>query len=94
MSSVDSALRPAAPFTYDFFAKIKKGPPKKILKRRSHNHGRPLVARMLIAPFIRNFKGLFDYLFAVWAFLSPGVFVTVMFGLFYENPLNELLTGH
>ena len=44
-----------------------------------------LVACMLIAPFIRNFKGLFDYLLAVWAFLSPGVFVTVMFGLFYEK---------
>ena len=40
---------------------------------------------MLIAPFIRNFKGLFDYLLAVWAFLSPGVFVTVMYGLFYKK---------
>ena len=44
-----------------------------------------LVACMLIAPFIRNFKGLFDYLLAVWAFLSPGVFVTVIFGLFYKK---------
>ena len=44
-----------------------------------------MIACMLIAPFIRNFKGLFDYLLAVWAFLAPGVFVTVLFGLFYKR---------
>ena len=44
-----------------------------------------LIVCMFIAPFIRNFSGLFNYLLAVWAFLTPGVFVTVLFGLFYKK---------
>ena len=96
MSSVDSGLCACGSLlTYDFFAKIKKGASEKdLLKEGRIIMVILLVACMLIAPFIRNFKGLFDYLLAVWAFLSPGVFVTVMFGLFYKNPLNEPLTGH
>ena len=72
--------------TYDFFAKIKKNATEKELLK----DGRIimvvlLLLCMIIAPFIRNFKGLFDYLLAVWAFLAPGVFVTVLFGLFYKK---------
>jgi len=87
MSSVDSGLCACGSLlTYDFFAKIKKGATEKDLLRE----GRLLmvillVACMLITPFIRNFKGLFDYLLAIWAFLAPGVFVTVLFGLFYKR---------
>jgi SSS family solute:Na+ symporter len=87
MSSVDSGLCACGSLlTYDFFAKIKKNATEKELLK----DGRIimvvlLIVCMLIAPFIRNFKGLFDYLLAVWAFLAPGVFVTVLFGLFYKR---------
>jgi SSS family solute:Na+ symporter len=87
MSSVDSGLCACGSLlTYDFFAKIKKEATEKdLLKEGRLIMVVLLMACMLIAPFIRNFKGLFDYLLAVWAFLSPGVFVTVMFGLFYKK---------
>ncbi|MDA0348101.1 MAG: sodium/solute symporter [Verrucomicrobia bacterium] len=87
MSSVDSGLCACGSLlTYDFFAKIKKNATEKQLLK----DGRIimvilLIACMLIAPYIRNFKGLFNYLLAVWAFLAPGVFVTVLFGLFYKK---------
>ncbi|MBK1878992.1 SLC5 family protein [Pelagicoccus mobilis] len=87
MSSVDSGLCACGSLlTFDFFAKIKKNATEKELLK----DGRIimvvlLVVCMLIAPFIRNFKGLFDYLLAIWAFLAPGVFVTVLFGLFYKR---------
>ena len=87
MSRVDSGLCACGSLlTYDFFAKFKKGATEKdLLKEGRLIMVFLLVACMLIAPFIRNFKGLFDYLLAVWAFLSPGVFVTVMYGLFYKK---------
>lgn len=87
MSSVDSGLCACGSLlTYDFFAKIKKNATEKELLK----DGRIimvilLVACMFIAPYIRNFKGLFNYLLAVWAFLAPPVFVTVLFGLFYKK---------
>ena len=91
MSSVDSGLCACGSLlTYDFFAKIKKNATEKDLLK----DGRIimvilLISCMLIAPFIRNFKGLFDYLLAVWAFLAPGVFVTVLFGLFYKRSTEQ-----
>ncbi len=87
MSSVDSGLCACGSLlTYDFFAKIKKGATdKELLKDGRIIMLVLLIVCMLIAPFIRNFKGLFDYLLAVWAFLAPGVFVTVLFGLFYKR---------
>jgi solute:Na+ symporter, SSS family len=100
MSSVDSGLCACGSLlTYDFFAKIKKNATEKELLK----DGRIimvvlLIACMLIAPYIRNFKGLFNYLLAVWAFLAPGVFVTVLFGLFYKKSTEKaafvtLITG-
>jgi len=87
MSSVDSGLCACGSLlTYDFFAKIKKGATdKELLKDGRIIMVILLVFCMLIAPFIRNFQGLFNYLLAVWAFLAPGVFVTVLFGLFYKR---------
>lgn len=87
MSSVDSGLCACGSLiTYDFFAKIKKNASEaELLKSGRIIMVVLLIACMLIAPFIRNFKGLFDYLLAVWAFLAPGVFVTVLFGLFYKK---------
>lgn len=87
MSSVDSGLCACGSLlTYDFFAKIKKGTTdKELLKDGRIIMVVLLVLCMLIAPFIRNFQGLFNYLLAVWAFLAPGVFVTVVFGLFYKR---------
>ncbi|MCH6255123.1 sodium/solute symporter [Puniceicoccaceae bacterium K14] len=87
MSSVDSGLCACGSLlTFDFFAKIKKNASEKELLKS----GRIimivlLVACMIIAPFIREFKGLFNYLLAVWAFLAPAVFITVLFGLFYKR---------
>ncbi|QXD25362.1 sodium/solute symporter [Opitutia bacterium ISCC 51] len=87
MSSVDSGLCACGSLlAYDFFAKIKKNATEQELLKK----GRIimivlLIACMFIAPYIRNFKGLFNYLLAVWAFLAPGVFVTVLFGLFYKK---------
>jgi SSS family solute:Na+ symporter len=87
MSSVDSGLCACGSLlTYDFFAKIKKrATDKELLKDGRIIMVILLVFCMLIAPFIRNFQGLFNYLLAVWAFLAPGVFVTVLFGLFYRR---------
>jgi len=87
MSSVDSGLCACGSLlTYDFFAKIKQGTTdKELLKDGRVIMVVLLVLCMLIAPFIRNFQGLFNYLLAVWAFLAPGVFVTVVFGLFYKR---------
>ncbi len=87
MSSVDSGLCACGSLlTYDFFAKIKKGATdKELLKDGRIIMVILLVFCMLIAPIIRNFQGLFNYLLAVWAFLAPGVFVTVLFGLFYRR---------
>lgn len=87
MSSVDSGLCACGSLlTYDFFAKIRKNASEKELLK----DGRIimvilLIGCMFIAPYIRGFKGLFNYLLAVWAFLAPGVFVTVLFGLFYKK---------
>jgi len=100
MSSVDSGLCACGSLlTFDFLSKIKKNATEKDLLK----DGRVimvvlLVLCMLIAPFIRNFKGLFDYLLAIWAFLAPGVFVTVLFGLFYKRSTEKaafwtLVTG-
>jgi solute:Na+ symporter, SSS family len=100
MSSVDSGLCACGSLlTYDFFAKIKKNATEKELLK----DGRIimvilLVLCMFIAPYIRNFKGLFNYLLAVWAFLAPGVFVAVLFGLFYKKSTEKaafsaLVTG-
>ena len=87
MSSVDSGLCACGSLlTYDFFAKIKKNASEKdLLKKGRIIMVVLLITCMFIAPYIRNFKGLFNYLLAVWAFLAPGVFVTVLFGLFYKK---------
>lgn len=87
MSSVDSGLCACGSLlTYDFFAKIRKqATEKELLKDGRIIMIILLVVCMFIAPYIRNFKGLFNYLLAVWAFLAPGVFVTVLFGLFYKK---------
>ncbi|MCB1122149.1 MAG: sodium/solute symporter [Verrucomicrobiae bacterium] len=87
MSSVDSGLCACGSLlTYDFFAKVKKSASEHDLL----TSGRVimvilLVTCMLIAPFIRSFSGLFNYLLAVWAFLAPGVFISVLFGLFWKK---------
>lgn len=87
MSSVDSGLCACGSLlTYDFFAKLRKqASEKELLKEGRVIMIVLLVVCMFIAPYIRGFKGLFNYLLAVWAFLAPGVFVTVLFGLFYKK---------
>lgn len=87
MSSVDSGLCACGSLlTYDFFAKIKRNASERDLLR----DGRIimvvlLVSCIFIAPFIRYFEGLFDYLLYVWALLAPPVFVCVLFGLYYPR---------
>jgi len=87
MSSVDSGLCGCGSLlAYDFFAKIRKGVDDKDMLR----HGRwimfiLLVGCVLMAPFIRYFEGLFNYLLYVWALLAPPVFVCVLFGLYYKR---------
>lgn len=87
LSSVDSGLCACGSLlTYDFFAKIRKNATEKDLLK----NGRVimfvlLVCCMVLAPFIRDFEGLFSYLLYVWALLAPPVFVTILFGLFYQR---------
>ena len=87
MSSVDSGLCGCGSLlTYDFFAKIRKNATDKDLLKM----GRIIMFFLLagcifIAPWIRDFPGLFNYLLNVWALLAPPVFVTVVFGLFYQR---------
>jgi len=87
MSSVDSGLCACGSLlTYDFFAKIRKTADEKALLR----DGRIimvilLVGCILLAPLIREFEGLFQYLLYVWALLAPPVFVCVVFGLYYRR---------
>ena len=87
MSSVDSGLCACGSLlTYDFFAKINKRASDTELLR----DGRIimvvlLVSCILIAPFIRHFEGLFNYLLYIWALLAPPVFVCVLFGLYYPR---------
>ena len=87
MSSIDSGLCACGSLlSYDFFAKIKKNvSDKEMLKSGRIIMFVLLLTCMIVAPFIRNFEGLFNYLLFVWAFLAPGVFVTVLFGLYYKK---------
>lgn len=100
MSSVDSGLCACGSLlTYDFFAKLRQDASEKQLL----HGGRVIMAMllagcMLVAPFIRNFEGLFNYLLYVWALLAPPVVVCVLFGLFYpranaRGAFVTLLTG-
>ncbi|MFW5893599.1 MAG: SLC5 family protein [Verrucomicrobiota bacterium] len=89
MSSVDSGLCAVGSLiTYDFLGTSRK--------RRGESdasqlgEGRVvmlivLVLCMMIAPLIRDFEGLFNYLLFVWSLLAPPVFVCVLFGLFYSR---------
>ncbi len=84
MSSVDSGLCGVGSLiTYDFVAKTRKDEGE--LKRLSE--GRlimviVLVICIILAPLIRQFEGLFQYLVFVWSLLAPPVTVCVLFGLF------------
>lgn len=100
MSSVDSGLCACGSLiTYDFFAKIKNVTDDKALLK----DGRVimfvlLVVCMFIAPFIKVFEGLFDYLLYVWSLLAPPVFVCVVFGLYSKRAnakgaMATLITG-
>ncbi|MBC8375898.1 MAG: sodium/solute symporter [FCB group bacterium] len=87
MSSVSSGLNAtAALITFDFIGKRKPD----MTDEQTVKIGRYLMIGILLictvwAPFIRDFKGLFNYLLQVWALIAPPVFVTVIFGLFYKK---------
>lgn len=87
MSSVDSGLCACGSLlTYDFFAKIRKSAnDKELLKDGRIIMVILLVSCILIAPSIRNFKGLFDYLLQIWSLLAPPVFVCILFGLYWPR---------
>ncbi len=84
LSSVEAGLCACGSLlTYDFFSKIRKTTDD----HKQLHQGRVimfvlLVICMILAPMIRHFEGLFQYLLYVWALLAPPVFVTVLFGLF------------
>jgi len=84
MSSVDSGLCACSSLlTYDFYAKLKRSADDKTLLR----DGRVIMVVLLLgcilmAPAIRHFEGLFNYLLYVWALLAPPVFVCILFGLY------------
>lgn len=89
MSSVDSGLCAVGSLiTYDFLGTSRKRREESDASRLGE--GRivmliVLVVCMIIAPLIRDFKGLFNYLIFVWSLLAPPVFVCVLFGLFYSR---------
>ncbi len=87
MSSVNAGLCGCSSLlTYDFFAKIRKNVSDKDMLRDGRIiMGCLLIFCMFLAPAIKNFGGLFDYLLYVWALLAPPVFVCVLFGLFYPK---------
>ena len=87
MSSVDSGLCGCGSLlAYDFFGKIFKNlDDKKMLVLGRVVMFVLIVSCMFIAPFIRHWEGLFNYLLNVWALLAPPVFVCVICGLFYPR---------
>ena len=87
MSSVDSGLCSCGSLiNFDFFAKIKKNvSDQALLKSGRIIMFTLLVLCILVAPSIRRFHGLFDYLLYIWALLAPPVFVCVIFGLGYKK---------
>ena len=100
MSTVDAGLCACGSLlTYDFLARIRKRATDQSLV---HGGRWIMIVIMticiLIAPQIRHFEHLFDYLVNVWALLAPPVFVCVVFGLFYQRATARaafatLLTG-
>jgi uncharacterized sodium:solute symporter family permease YidK len=84
MSSVDSGLCGVGSLiTYDFVAK--KHQDEADLERLSEGRvimGIVLILCMLLAPLIRQFEGLFQYLVFIWSLFAPPVTVSVLFGLF------------
>lgn len=44
-----------------------------------------LVIGVIVAPFIRNFSGGFQFIQEFTGFFSPGIFVIFLFGLFYKR---------
>ena len=87
MSSVDSGLCAASSLlTFDIIGKKVRNATDKFMLRL----GRYLILILLImsivwAPFIQNFKGLYNYLVQIWALAAPPGFICVIFGLFYKR---------
>ncbi len=83
MSSVDSGLCACSSLlAFDFIVGKKQWSERRMLWL-----GRWLVLGLLalaivIAPNIKKFGGLFDYLIQIWSLTAPPVFVCVVFGLF------------
>ncbi|MBL7111981.1 MAG: sodium/solute symporter [Bacteroidales bacterium] len=100
MSSVDSGLCAASSLiTCDFISKKHD----ELSQERMLALGRwtiliLLLFAMIWAPFIEQFKGLFNYLMLLWSLMAPPVVVCVLAGLFYKKAngkaaIATLITG-
>jgi len=87
MSSVDSGLCASSSLlTCDFITKRHKTmDQQRLLKLGRWTILILLVFSILWAPFIKEFKGLFNYLMLLWALMAPPVVVCVLCGLFYDR---------
>jgi SSS family solute:Na+ symporter len=73
----------AALLSYDFALKAMPGLPETSRVRLGRGlMGALLIVCVLLAPRLRGFQGLFDYMVRIWALLGPPVFVCVVAGMF------------
>jgi len=88
MSSLSSMLNSCATiFTVDIYKRYSSGNPS---EHRLVSVGRiativVLVIATVIAPFLTNFQLIFSYIQKFWGFISPGVVVVFMFGIFWNR---------
>jgi len=88
MSSIDSMLNSCATiFTVDIYHRYikKESSDKHLIKTGRIATVVAIVIATAIAPFLSNFHLIFSYIQKFWGFISPGVVVVFLFGIFWKR---------
>ena len=88
MSSLDSMLNSTATiFTVDIYSRYlhKRNEEKHLIKVGRISTVVILVLATSIAPLLTRFHLIFSYIQKFWGFVSPGVVVTFLFGVFWKR---------
>ena len=88
MSSLDSMLNSCATiFTFDIYNRYinKSKDERNLIKVGRISTIIILIVAALIAPLLTHFHLIFSYIQKFWGFVSPGVVVTFMFGIFWKR---------
>ena len=88
MSSLDSMLNSTATiFTVDIYSRYlhKRNEEKHLIKVGRISTVVILVLATSIAPLLAQFHLIFSYIQKFWGFVSPGVVVTFLFGVFWKR---------